>query len=463
MERGVAVGGDVLAALVHDRPHQARKADRVHDHALVSVDVELVLEGLGGRAAHELDQAGAQPVEAGVGGEGVVHARRQGPRGDLDQLIDQKQDVLEVGALRADGEAGAHGVGQLVPVAILDRRRPALAPHAHHGVAHRHERARAQEDPGNQPALFRRSAQMVEIELLQVAGIVGRDVEPVIRPIAPFQDRGRAIRPTIPVTTAAIRVDRRTVLERVGQQLVDRRLEIATDACRDIHDVDGFGHVVDEEDQDPDRGQHQDHGDHDRGLRHKGVDLAGVAIGVRMDRAQHHHAVHKGADKGAKGKLVAPVAHEIADQARSVIARRKGNGRDRDRKGDARDADNRARDRGQHGARAVHVERGQERNVLDPSIAHGRVDHWHKEAQRESAQRHGRRYEPVGVAHLMKEVEKITPHRSPVGYGKPDPTAGGNAASGRPVPRPRQGDGVPRMGGTPWKRRRGLVLVASPR
>ena len=163
---------------------------------------------------------------------------------------------------------------------------------------------------------------------------------------------------------------------------------LAGDARDDGRGLDAVGHVMDEVDQQRDgqegigdARQHRDRRDE-------------VAVLRRTDRAQHHQAVGEDADEGAEHDLGRPVAHEVAQHARRVLAGRQRQRHHGDREDHAGDRHHRGRDGRQHRARAGGVGAEQARPALpQESVAPAvRFDQGHRRDDR--AQHDHRRHEP---------------------------------------------------------------------
>jgi hypothetical protein len=99
----------------------------------------------------------------------------------------------------------------------------------------------------------------------------------------------------------------------VGVDVVDHRDGLALDLAHDGVDLDRVGQVVDEVDQHPDAGQGQRPGDGQAG------DERFLAGALDPDRVEPGGRVGEGAHEDAQHQLGAPVAHEVAQQARRVL------------------------------------------------------------------------------------------------------------------------------------------------
>ncbi len=225
-----------------------------------------------------------------------------------------------------------------------------------------------------------------------------------------------------------------------GKRCVDVRQQPGADIFDDAVDVDPARHVVDEEDQHRDRAQRQDHADEQRDVGDE-ADAAAGLVG-RADRAQHQQAVEVGGDERAERDLIAAVAHEVAEQARPVLARGVDDGGDRDREDGAGDGDHRPADRRQHQPRAAGMRRVEPRHAVQPRRAGPGVPGDHGAGQQHGQQRHQGREEPVAVAQAVGQTAADRAFTT--------------GATRRAAPRPRRG-------GRRWPGRHRLRRPAPPR
>ena len=192
----------------------------------------------------DLAEAVAQPVDARHRGEGVVDRRRQGAYGDLDQLIDGEREVLrqravgtgDMGALETAGNPG-RGVGR---------------PHRREWETFHEEVAGPVEEPDHP---FGLSGDVDEVGVgdeLQVAARGGRNRRAVL-----LQTRLQLVHRR----TGFDGVDRGAVAG--GDLGVDGERQVAGNARDHLRQLDRRGDVVDEVDEDAQRGEHETERDRD--------------------------------------------------------------------------------------------------------------------------------------------------------------------------------------------------------
>src|SRR6056297_1419569 len=103
------------------------------------------------------------------------------------------------------------------------------------------------------------------------------------------------------------------------QHLADQSLQLTPEGCREIHDVDGFGYVVDVADEGPDGRQRKQQSEEDRKLRNERLTRGLGKLEARMYGAEHGDAVDEGRDEDTEDDLICPIAHEVAEETRAVI------------------------------------------------------------------------------------------------------------------------------------------------
>ena len=153
---------------------------------------------------------------------------------------------------------------------------------------------------------------------------------------------------------------------------LDDAVELLGDRGHDVRRLDRDGCVVEEVDQ------HRDAADAEHDTERDGeVGHELTAVGA-ADGAQHQHAIEEGRDESPERDLVAGVAHEAAQDARSELRGGLRQRHHQDREGDAGDPDRRGRDRREHLARPFRPTRPEEPDGIGlaglPSLVGGDHD-----------------------------------------------------------------------------------------
>jgi hypothetical protein len=186
---------------------------------------------------------------------------------------------------------------------------------------------------------------------------------------------------------------------------VDLILQLGGNASDDVLGDDGTRDVVDEKNQkaNADQGEDDTTGD---GEKRDDCQVVSPANG-----AQHEQAIKESCDERAKHGLGAPVVHEIAQESRAKLGRSERKGYDGDRENNTRDGNGRARDGGEHVARAFRAASPDPGSVPRPCRIHRVIDVQSERGQANRAKREQGRKEPVARAQLLpKSAEEGLDH-----------------------------------------------------
>jgi len=137
--------------------------------------------------------------------------------------------------------------------------------------------------------------------------------------------------------------------EFLGKERLDRALSLIGDRPQDRGCLDGRGDVMNEKDQKPDRHERQQQRESDREERHE---ARAIVFRAATDRPQHDKAVGENCHEHAEHKLIGPIAHEIAQDARGVLRRGERERDDGDRESDPSHGNHRTSDGSEHATRA---------------------------------------------------------------------------------------------------------------
>ena len=174
-----------------------------------------------------------EPVDAVDRRERVVDAGREGPHGDLDELVDGELDVLRQGAPGAEVEGPADRVGELV----VD---PIAGPGPREVAALEEELPRALPDGEHDVMLPGQLQEAVDVDRLEVVASRGRD-----RPRLAVEGVGEVLLPRSGRRLGGL------LAQALGIEPVDRLVQVAAHRGDDVLGLDRLGRVVDEVDQDP--------------------------------------------------------------------------------------------------------------------------------------------------------------------------------------------------------------------
>ncbi len=149
---------------------------------------------------------------------------------------------------------------------------------------------------------------------------------------------------------------------------VDGSLEVVGDLGDDLRQLDRFGDVVDEVDEDAEVDQEERLGHGDREV---GDELPGRRGG---DASECHDGVHEGADEDAQRHLIAEIAHEMTHHARTELLGREGQGQDGDREDDPNHGDDRGGNGDEHLAAGVGASRPEPERERELVVVGGDVN-----------------------------------------------------------------------------------------
>ena len=191
----------------------------------------------------------------------------------------------------------------------------------------------------------------------------------------------------------------------IGREPLQRSAELAAHEIDHRLNIYPSRHVVDEEHEHGHAGNGKKNPETQRKMRDEFAFVRG------SNATQDHQSVDEGREKGAESNLVAPIACEVAQEARSHLAGRERQRRDRDREGRARDPDGGRRHNAQEGSRA----RGS--TVVDPGALDERprnqspaIELDQQEPSSETESDHDGRHKPKGLAEPAADLADVRRH-----------------------------------------------------